>query len=133
MRLATRGAADTRQQRAERLRRDRAAASALRVALPAVQLLHLELRFDGCANTPAAQSHLLHPPARAYFIYPCPYADCDGQFDLNDAVNAALGNPAHRTEGILECSGARIGDRATRHSCQLHLNYTVTVTCQDDS
>lgn len=127
MRLATRGAADTRQQRTDRLRRDRAAASALREALPEARLLHLELRFEGGANVPAAQSHLLHPPARAFFVYPCPYADCDGQFDLNEAVQSALVSPAHRALGTLECSGARIG-----HPCQLRLHYTVTATCQDD-
>ena len=133
MRLATRSAADTRQQRTERLRRDRAAAAALRVALPAVQLLHFELRFDGCANAPTSQSHLLHPPARAFFIYPCPYADCDGQFDLNSAVQAALADPDHRAKGMLDCSGARTGERASRHPCQLRLNYTITATCQDDT
>jgi hypothetical protein len=133
MRLAPRSAADTRQQRAERLRRERAAAAALRVALPAVQMLHLELKFEGCANAPTPQSHLLHPPARAFFVYPCPYGDCDGQFDLNSAVHAALADPAHCTEGMLECSGARTGERASRHPCQLHLNYTVTATCQGDT
>jgi len=132
VKLATRSAADTRQLRVERLRRDRAAAAALRVALPAVQLLHLELKFEGCTNAPTSQSHLLHPPARAFFVFPCPYADCDGQFDLNSAVHAALADPAHRAEGMLECSGARAGERATRHPCQLRLKYKVTATCQDD-
>jgi len=133
MRLASRSVADTRQQRAERLRRDRAAAAALRVALPAVQLLHFEFRFEGYAHVPASQSHLLHPPARAFFVYPCPYADCDGQFDLDGAVHAALAGPARRSEGMLDCTGARTGDRASRHPCQLHVNYIVTVTCQDEA
>lgn len=133
MRLAPRSAADTRQLRTERLRRDRAAALALRVALPDVQLLRVELNFAGFANTPTAQSHLLHPPARAFFIFPCPFADCDGEFDLNSAVHAALADPAHRTEGTLECSGLRTRDRALRQPCQLHLNYTVTATCQGDT
>ena len=131
MKFAVRSAADPRQQRAEQLRRDRTAALALRDALPAVQLLRLDLRFGGYPSTPASQLHLLHPPARAFFVYPCPYTDCDGKFDLNEAVHVAVASPANRTDGVLECSGARIGDRASRHSCQLRLNYTVTVTCQD--
>lgn len=115
------------------MRRDRAATSALRVTLPAVQLLRLELEFEGSTNVPTSQSHLLHPPARAFFIFPCPYADCDGQFDLNSAVHAALADPAHRTEGMLECSGVRTRDRASKQPCQLQLNYTVTATCQGDT
>jgi hypothetical protein len=133
VKLASRGATDTRQLRTDRLRRDRAAAEALRMALPTVQLLHLELRFDGCANAPTSQTHSLHPPARAFFVYPCPYSDCDGQFDLDGAVRAALADPSHRTEGKLECTGARTGERGPGQPCQLQLNYTVTATCRDDS
>ena len=93
----------------ERLRRDRAAALPLRTAFPAVQQLRLELKFEGTtANIPAAQSHVLHPPARAFFGFPCPYADCDGQFDLTDAVSAVLANRATEAEGVLKCSGQRL-------------------------
>jgi hypothetical protein len=130
VRIAPRSTGDTLQERKERLRRDRAAASALRVALPAVQLLRLELKFEGFANAPTSQLHLLHPPARAFFKFPCPYADCDGEFALDSAVRAALEDPAHRTEGTLECSGARTRNHASKQPCQLHLIYTVTATCQ---
>ena len=133
MRLAPRSAADTRQQRTERMRRDRAAASALRVALPAVQLLHLELKFAGPANAPTSQSHVMHPPARAFFVFPCPYADCDGQFDLDNAVRETLAEPAHRTQGTLECSGLRTRDHASKQPCQLQLHYEVKATCQGDT
>jgi hypothetical protein len=133
MRFAARSPGITRLERTERLRRDRAAALALRVAFPAVQQLRLELKFESSANTPAAQSHVLHPPARAFFEFPCPYADCDGQFDLNSAVNAALADPAHRAGGVLVCSGARARDHASKQPCQLHLIYTVTATCQADT
>ena len=69
----------SRQERADRLRRERAAARALRVAYPALQQLRLELTFESTsANTPVPQSHILHPAARAFFEFPCPYADCDG-------------------------------------------------------
>jgi hypothetical protein len=118
-----------RQERAERLRRDRAAAQALRSVFPAVQQLRLDLQFEGTtATTPTPQSHVLYPPARAFFAFPCPYADCDGQFDLTAAVNAALADPSHRSEGVLECSGMRVGDHASRQPCLLRLLHRITAT-----
>lgn len=113
---------------AERMRRDRASAATLRAAFPNVELLRLELSFRAAANAPTAQSHLLHPPARAFFRFPCPYADCDGQFDLASAVQAALADPAHQTQGRLECAGTR-NHSDSRRPCQLQLDYTVTATC----
>jgi hypothetical protein len=120
---------DARQQRADQLRRDRAASQSLRVAFPAVQQLRLELSFAGAtANTPGSQSHVLHPPAQAFFTFPCPYANCDGQYDLTEAVNAALADPARRAEGMLECRGLRAQKYDSKQPCQLHLIYTVTAT-----
>lgn len=119
--------------RQARLRRDRAAALALRVAFPEVEQLHLDLRFDGAtATTPASQSHVLHPPARAYFEFPCPYANCDGQFNLSNAVQAAMADPAHHAQGVLECVGVRARDFASKQPCQLHLIYTITAVCRQD-
>jgi hypothetical protein len=129
--LVSPGAA--RLERRDRLRRDRAAALALRVALPGVQQLHLEFRFDDTTSTtPALQTHILHPPARAFFEFPCPYADCDGHFDLAPAVKSALADPAHRTEGALKCPGVRAGQHGSRVPCGLHLAYTVIATYQQD-
>lgn len=127
MKLAALSSTAARHERADRLRRDRAAALALRAVYPAVQQLRLELKFESTANTPASQSHVLHPPARAFFTFPCPYADCDGQFDLIFAVNAALEDPAHYAEGVLECAGVR-ARYASRQTCGLHLAYSVTAT-----
>jgi hypothetical protein len=121
-------------ERAERLRRDRAAALALRVAFPDVQQLRLELQFGGSGNNqPAAQSHVMHPPARAFFAFPCPYADCDGQFDLTGAVNAALADASHRAEGVLECSGARPRDHLSKQPCQLNLVYKIDALYQAET
>jgi hypothetical protein len=126
--------ADAHQQRMDRLRSDRAAASPLRVAFPAIQQLRVELKFEGRnANPPGSQSHVLHPPARAFFTYPCPYANCDGQFDLSHAVNAALDDPSLRTEGILECAGQRAQKHDSRDPCQLRLLYTIFLTRPDRS
>ena len=118
----------------DRLRRERAAAPQLRVAFPGVQQLRLELKFEGVTtNIPASQSHVLHPPARAFFEFPCPYADCDGQFNLTGAISLLLADRPSKAgiskaEGVLKCQGQRPDRRTTRASCQLHLNYEFIVT-----
>jgi hypothetical protein len=134
MKLAPPNSAAVRQERSIRLRRDRAAALALRAVFPEVQQLRLDLKFeDSGANTPVPQSHVLYPPARAYFGFPCPYADCDGQFDLTGAVNAAVKDLLHQAEGVLECAGTRPGESISKRSCRLRFVYTITATCQPDS
>lgn len=131
MRLTPLSPAWARHERAERLRRDRAAALELRAMYPMVEQLRLELTFEGTTTaSPAAQVHVLHPPARAFFTYPCPYADCDGRFDLTEAVSAALASPQHHTEGTLECPGTRAGAHGSTQPCGLRLTYSVTATCK---
>jgi hypothetical protein len=121
----------SRQERADRLRRERAAARALRVAFPAIQQLRLELTFESStSNTPVPQSHVLHPAARAFFEFPCPYADCDGGFDLTTAVDTALANKTGKTRGMLECSGQRPEQHGSRRPCKLHLSYAIAATYQ---
>lgn len=123
----------SRQLRIDRLRRERAAACALRIAFPAIQQLHLELRFESSsANAPASQSHVLHPAARAFFEFPCPFADCDGGFDLKTAVDAALASKTGKTSGVLECSGQRPQPHLSRKACSLHLSYAIAATYQSD-
>jgi len=118
----------------EQLRRDRVAAPVLRTAFPTLQHLRIELRFQGSGSSvPTSQTHMLYPPARAFFEYRCPYSDCDGQFDLYGAVRAALENATHRVEGMLECRGSRGQDHSSRRTCLLQLVYEVTVTYQQQS
>jgi hypothetical protein len=134
MKLAMVSPAAERQERRERLRRDRAAALALRDVFPTVQQLHLQLMFQGSsATTPAMQTHTLHAAARAFFKFPCPYADCDGHFDLGAAIGAALADATRRATGALGCSGKRAVRVGEKELCQLHLNYVVTATCQPDT
>lgn len=134
MKLALVTQAARRLERRERLRHSRATARALRELCPAVQQLRLDLRFRGPGpTTPAMQSHTLHAAARAFFEFPCPYADCDGQFDLSIPVRAALADPQHRASGELECSGKRPARLGASELCQLHLNYTVTASLQADT
>jgi hypothetical protein len=126
--------AATRQARTDQLRRDRAASQVLRDALPTVQQLRLELKFEGPnASIPTPQSHVLFPPARAFFEYPCPYSDCDGQFDLNEAVKVAVARAPRRAQGTLVCEGTRGGDHTTGRPCQLKLVYEVSVTVQQSN
>jgi hypothetical protein len=116
-----------RRQRYERLRKDRAAAQAISAAYPSVATLGLELHFEGPdARVPTDQRHVMHPPARAFFEFPCPYTDCDGQFNLSDAVRAALATSRKSAVGVLECSGTRVKDHEGRKACELRLHYTIT-------
>ena len=124
----------TRQGRMDQLRRDRATAQVLRTVFPALQHLRIELRFQGPpASVPSPQSHVLYPSARAFFEYRCPYSDCDGQFDLSDAVKAALADATHRAHGVLECGGSRGGGATSRRPCLLQLLYEVTATYRPQS
>ncbi|MDE2136666.1 MAG: hypothetical protein KGJ68_04470 [Gammaproteobacteria bacterium] len=132
MKLALITPAAKRQERRERLRNSRATALALREVFPAVQYLRLDLMFRSPGpSTPAMQSHTLHAAARAFFEFPCPYADCDGQFDLSAAVKAAIAGPTHQTTGELECSGRRAVGVGESDLCKLHLSYTVAATFKD--
>ena len=54
---------------------------------------------------------MLHPPARAFFELSCPYADCDGQFDLTAAVDLLLADRLLKAEGTVKCQGHRPGRR----------------------
>jgi hypothetical protein len=124
-----RGAA-MRQTRDSQLHRDREAAPKLRTMFPVVEQLRFELSFEGGgAATPVPQLHVLHPPAHAYFSFPCPYADCDGRFELAPAVHAAVEDPSHRIAGVLECAGSRVSDFRSKPLCQLRLCFTLTAVC----
>ena len=81
--------ANSRNQLRERQRRDRATAQLLRVMYPQFASLKLEFDFsesDPDISAPAPHLLVMHPPSQAYFVFPCPYADCDGEFDLTSAV-----------------------------------------------
>lgn len=127
MRLHAHKPAATAESRGERLRRSRAAALALRTTFPNVQQLRLEFRFESTgSHTPVAQSHQLYPPARAFFEFPCPHADCDGQFDLTDVVRRTVADHAHASCGTIVCSGCRALDHSSKQPCGLQLVYSVT-------
>ena len=119
--------ATTRQDRADQLRRARAAAQPLRAAYPEVGLLRIELTFaDRSSISPAAQVHTLYPAARAFFTYPCPHSDCDGEFELEGAVRNAVRDATHSAQGSLLCGGARPSEKGSKRPCELQLAYVIT-------
>lgn len=127
MKLATLKPWAVRQQRQERWRRDRAAAPTLRSGFPRLDRLRIDLTFiDNAPFVPAAQSHILHPAAQAFFTFPCPYADCDGRFDLKAIVTEVLTNSADHGECTLECAGSRARGAKGQQPCLLQVHGVVT-------
>jgi hypothetical protein len=126
MKYANARIGDGRGQMRERQRRDRAATQPLRVRFPQFTSLRLDFDFsDDGRFTPAPQVTVLHPPASAYFIFPCPYTDCDGEFNLAPVVDALASGEQASDEGQLQCSGHRSGSGQSRAACRLVLEYNV--------
>lgn len=118
-------------QRQDLWRRARASARTMRDSYPRVEQVHLDLKFiDQGPRPPADQSHTLHPPAQAFFAFPCPYTDCDGQFELTDIVAAALGKSASHADGEVLCSGHRLGTGTESRNCGLRLRYKLSARYQ---
>jgi hypothetical protein len=110
----------------ERWLRARSAAQTVRGAFPGVELVCVDLEFeDATAPHPGAQSHALHPPAPAFFEFPCPHADCDGGFDLSSAAVSLLTGSATRASGRLECRGTRPSAGMTKLPCGVRVRYTI--------
>lgn len=109
----------------DRQRRDRASTPPLRVRYPEITTLKIEFAFrDRSPFTPAPQTTVLHPPAVAYFVYPCPYNDCDGEFDLSSAVATLVADVEPICDGQIKCGGQRRVDKGTVPCC-LTLEYSV--------
>lgn len=113
--------------RLEKQRRDRLAAKELRVQYPQFATIRVDLVFDDEASQPPApQSIVLHPPARAYFVYPCPYAGCTGELDLAANVDHIAEEGKARAAGHTRCNGERHG-RQGKGPCDLHIKYSIAV------
>jgi hypothetical protein len=112
----------------EKQRKNRMAAKELRVQFPQFASIRLDFAFsDETSQPPAPQSIVLHPPARAYFVYPCPYASCNGEFDLAANVKeiAAEGHAKHA--GHTTCKGERVRGRQGKTPCDLQIEYSIAV------
>jgi hypothetical protein len=101
---------------------------ALKVAFPNVRELRIELAFDAESGWEASpQVHILHPPSRSTFRYPCPFAGCSGSFDLEFPVSTLLRTGKSGTSFVSSCSGVRPEDRSTGKSCGVCVRYRVDV------
>lgn len=107
-------------------------AEPLRKLFPEIEQLRIELVFSDPKShlpRPSSQLHTLFAAAPAFFRFACPCADCDGDFDLTDAVTTLLRSPAGRKPaasftGRLSCSGVRFRDHALLHSaCPMQLSF----------
>ena len=113
--------------RLEKQRRNRLAAKELRVQYPQFSTVRVDLVFDAeVSQPPAPQSIVLHPPARAYFVYPCPYAGCTGTLDLAANVDYIAEQGKTRAAGHTKCNGERHG-RNGKGPCDLHIEYSIAV------
>lgn len=127
MKFSTAPAGNVRGQMRDRQRRDRAAQPELRALFPQFTTLRLDFDFkDNGPFTPSSQATVLHPPAPAYFRFPCPYSDCSGEFDLSTAVEsmaAKAGADRDQCQGQMRCSGHRSFESRVHAACTLTLDY----------
>jgi hypothetical protein len=111
----------------EKQRRNRLAAKELRVQFPQFAKIRVDLVFsDDVSQPPAPQSIELHPPARAYFVYPCPYASCNGELDLTANVDHIAEQGKARAAGHATCNGERHRGQG-KEPCALHIEYSIAV------
>lgn len=101
-------------------------AATLSQLFPEIEQLRIELVFndpDARSPPPSPQVRTLYSAASAFFRFACPCADCDGDFDLTDAVTTLITNGAGRRkraaslEGHLSCHGVRFRDHALHQTC----------------
>jgi hypothetical protein len=118
--------------RTEELRKARAAAPTLRVAWPEAAVVRVELAFQAdSAPAHGPQAFSIYPAAKAHFVYPCPFGDCDGVYDLNEIVFGMLQAGKRRTRGTLTCIGHRSRNGKSDSLCELAASYSIMV--QQDS
>ena len=107
-------------------------AAPLRTLFPEIQQLRIELFFSDAKThlaQPSSQLHTLFAAAPAFFRFSCPCADCDGDFDLTDAVTSVITSLAGRKRpasltGHLSCHGVRFRSHAVLHSsCPIELRF----------
>jgi len=127
MKFSTVGPEGARNLLREKQRRQRLAAKELRVLFPQFTSIRLDFVFtDAESQSPAPQSVVLHPPARAYFVYPCPYASCTGELDLAANVDDIAEHGKAHAAGHARCTGERQG-RLGKIACDLHIKYSIAV------
>jgi hypothetical protein len=112
--------------------RDRDQSRLVRDVFPNFDLLRLDLTFtDANSAAPSAQSFSLYPSARAFFRFACPCLDCDGEFDVSDAVSklAITSRRGNRSGSAQQsCEGKRARDRLNGLSCPIKLDCHIVMT-----
>lgn len=132
MRLSRNKKAQAPWDRKDELRKGRAAAETLRVVHPNAASVSVELSFHADSQPSLApQSFSLYPPAKAHFIYACPYGDCDGVYDLQSAALRALQAEEVSATGTLKCTGHRSRDGMTARPCDLNVVFSITAHYND--
>lgn len=119
--------------RREQMLNARTRAAALRDIYPELGQLGIELVFeDRSAPKPSPQLRTLYPAAPAFFRFPCPCTDCDGDFDLTAAVAGLMekssGRKSTTASGTLTCAGVRLRDRADNKACTMAVNYKLVAS-----
>lgn len=131
MRLTAPSSRMTLDQRREQTRRRRIAAGPLAAAFPVVELVRIQLNFvDSSSHPPSGQVHVIYPPAPAFFEYACPYGDCDGGLDLNDAVASMVAKSTPQAEGTVGCTGFRAGAGPVKRPCELLAKFRIAAEYQ---
>ena len=120
--------------RRDDLRKARAAAPTLRTACPNAALVRVELEFQAdplLARAP--QTFSIYPPAKAHFVFACPFGDCDGVYDLNEVAFGTLQTGKLKAQGTLTCIGHRSRAGKAGDLCELALSYSITVRHVEES
>ncbi|MEJ0035727.1 MAG: hypothetical protein WDO68_06570 [Gammaproteobacteria bacterium] len=113
--------------RRDALRKGRAAAETIGAAFPDAESVSVQLEFlSNSAPAHVPQSFSLFPPAKAHFVFPCPYGDCDGVYDLQAVALDTLSRERRNTKGSLKCVGTRSHERLAGRLCGLEVNYSIT-------
>jgi hypothetical protein len=132
MRIAARKTPNGTLPKREQLMSEHQRAAPLSRLFPEIEQLRIELVFNdpqARSPPPSPQLRTLYSAAPAFFRFACPCADCDGDFDLTDAVTAFITDGAGRkrvasVNGQLACHGVRFRDHAGHQtSCQMQLNF----------
>jgi hypothetical protein len=139
MRIAARKAPHAELPKREQLAIEQQRAAPLNRLFPDIERLRIELVFnDPPAHRPApsTQLHTLYPAAAAFFRFACPCADCDGDFDLGDAVTKVTASASGRKRpaslsGNLACRGHRFPTHpALRAACPMLVRFQLTTEPQ---
>ncbi len=116
------------EQKRQQLRQAHSAAPTLQVLLPAATQVSVELTFAlDTQLAPAPRTVTVFPPARAHFVYACPFGNCDGAFDLDAEILGILHAGTCQATGVRSCCGHRANGNGYGPRCGLGLTYAVTV------